>query len=115
MDRGPTTRMLASPRLAHMPRNCRLPSIYRLAGETEAASTSSDPLARDPAMAMLEAALLIADEPLPIRKLVEVAGLADAAMVRRLLKKLQELYDADGSAFELEELAGGFQLMTRPE
>ena len=32
-----------------------------------------------------------------------------------MLKKLQDLYDQAGSAFELEELAGGFQLMTRPE
>ena len=66
-------------------------------------------------MALLEAVLLVADEPLPIRKLVQAAGIADAAAARKLLKKLQELYDADGSAFELEELAGGFQLMTRPQ
>lgn len=66
-------------------------------------------------MAQLEAVLLIADEPLPLRKLVEAAGLSDAAAARRLLKKLQDHYDVDGSAFELEELAGGFQLMTRPE
>ncbi len=68
-----------------------------------------------PALALLEAMLLIADEPLPLRKLVQVTGLADAATVRRWLNKLQDLYDQDGSAFELEELAGGFQLMTRPE
>src|SRR5207247_3514799 len=46
------------------------------------------------------------------RRRTQVTGLPDA---RRLLKKLQERYDQDGSAFELEELAGGFQLMTRPE
>lgn len=76
---------------------------------------SSDPLGRDRTLALLEAVLLIADEPLPLRKLVEATGLPDSATARRLLKQLQDLYDADGSAFELEELAGGFQLMTRPE
>src|SRR6202011_3380028 len=43
------------------------------------------------------------------------AGLADAAEAGRLVKKLQSLYDQDGTAFQVEELAGGFQLLTRPE
>src|SRR5262249_47028928 len=30
-------------------------------------------------------------------------------------KKLQALYEAEGSAFQVEELAGGFQLLTREE
>ena len=32
-----------------------------------------------------------------------------------LVRKLQALYDRDGTAFRVEELAGGFQLLTRPE
>lgn len=106
---------LASPRAGHMPRNRALPLIYRQLGDPGDVGTSADPLGRDRVLALLEAVLLIADEPLHIRKLVEAAGLPDANAARRLLKKLQELYDDDGSAFELEELAGGFQLMTRPE
>jgi segregation and condensation protein B len=115
MFRGFMARSLASSRVAHMPRNQPLPMIHRLQGEVDSQGTSSDPLARDTALALLEAVLLIADEPLPIRKLVQVIGSSDASATRRLLKKLQEHYDRDGSAFELEELAGGFQLMTRPE
>src|SRR5439155_21798363 len=34
---------------------------------------------------------------------------------RRLLRRLQAFYVQDGSAFQVEELAGGFQLLTRPE
>ena len=113
--RGFQARSFAPRRLAHMPRNQRLPMIYRQSGDLDEPGTSDDPLAREPALALLEAALLIADEPLPIRKLVELGGLHDSAAARRMLKKLQAHYDADGSAFELEELAGGFQLMTRPE
>src|SRR5687767_9436109 len=37
---------------------------------------SNDPLARDSALAALEAILLIADEPLPIRKLVQATVMA---------------------------------------
>jgi segregation and condensation protein B len=115
MFRGWTPRALFSPIARHMPRNHRLPAVHRLAADSDEQGESSDPHWREPALALLEAALLIADEPLPARKLVQVAGLADVAAVRRLLHKLQDFYDADGSAFELEELAGGFQLMTRPE
>ena len=97
-----------------MPRNRALPPIHRQVGDADTDAVT-DPLGRDSALALLEAVLLIADEPLPLRKLVHVTGLSEAATIRRLLNRLQELYDADGSAFELEELAGGFQLMTRPE
>ena len=115
MFHGRTPRTLAPPRLSHMPGNHRLPLIHRQQGEVGDDKSASDLRAREPALALLEAVLLIADEPLPIRKLVQVVGLADGNATRRLLTKLQELYDQDGSAFELEELAGGFQLMTRPE
>jgi segregation and condensation protein B len=64
---------------------------------------------------MVEAALLTADEPLPARRLAHAAGLPDAATARRLVHRLQSLYDTDGSAFQVEELAGGYQLLTRAE
>ena len=71
------------------------------------------PHARDGKLARVEAALLIADEPLAVRKLAEVAGLADAAEARACIERLQALYDADGCAFQVEEIAGGYQLLTR--
>jgi len=72
-------------------------------------------LARDAKLARLEAALVLADEPLAAKRLAEAAGLADAWEVHRLAKRLRELYDADGSAFQVAELAGGYQLLTRAE
>ena len=76
--------------------------------------TSGDRLARDPALARLEAVLFLAQEPLPLRKLAGLAGLKDSAEVRRLLERLRQLHDADGSAFAINEIAGGHQLFTRP-
>lgn len=73
------------------------------------------PLARDDRLARVEAVLLAADEPLPPRRLAQAAGLADAAEARRLVRRLRQLYEADGSAFQVEEIAGGYQLLTRPE
>jgi segregation and condensation protein B len=72
-------------------------------------------LARDPQLGMLEAALFAADEPLTARKLASAANLVDGNEARRLVRKLQILYERGGSAFQIEEVAGGFQLFTRAE
>ncbi len=77
---------------------------------------SSIPRARDAKLARLEAALILADEPLPARRLADVVGLVDAAESHEtLIERLKELYDLDGTAFQIEELAGGYQLLTRSQ
>lgn len=100
-------------RTDRFPGNHRLPAIYRLLDDG-AEFAPADPQAREPKLARLEAALMLADEPLPARKLAMIADLADTAEARDLLEKLRKLYDADGTAFQVEEIAGGFQLLTRP-
>jgi segregation and condensation protein B len=90
-----------------------LPWIYRLLDD-RVQHSPTDPQARDPKLARLEAALMLADEPLPARKLAAVADLADTAEARRLISRLKQLYDAGGAAFQIEDIAGGFQLLTRP-
>ena len=95
------------------PGNVALPLALRQRGASVEA-TAFDPLARDAKLARLEAVLLLADEPLPARRLVDVAGLEDAAEARQLIDRLRDLYDADGTAFQIEELAGGYQLLSRP-
>jgi segregation and condensation protein B len=62
----------------------------------------------------LEAVLLLAREPLSLRKLAQSANLADGTEARTLLTELRQCYDARGCAFGIEQLAGGYQLMTRP-
>jgi segregation and condensation protein B len=109
--RGPLARQARD----RFPQNHRLPLVYRLAGDEGEESAGQGELGRDVALARLEAALFAADEPLTARRLAVVAGLADGSEARRLLRKLQGLYDKDGTAFQIEELAGGFQLLTRPE
>jgi segregation and condensation protein B len=63
----------------------------------------------------VEACLLAADEPLTTRKLATAAGVANGNEARRLVRKLQAFYEIDGTAFQVAEVAGGFQLLTRPE
>lgn len=113
---GRTARGSLARRDCHaLPQNWRLPSVYRYVSDAAPASVARGELARDAAMAALEAALLMADEPLPARRLSSVAGINDGNETRRLIRKLQALYDKDGTAFQIEELAGGFQLLTRPK
>jgi segregation and condensation protein B len=69
---------------------------------------------RDPQTALVEAALFLAAEPLTARKLAQLAGLDDATLARTVVRRLNEHYERDGSAFRVEEIAGGFQLMTHP-
>jgi segregation and condensation protein B len=99
---------------ADLPQNRRLPALYRLPAEPDEPAAPGE-LGRDARLALVEAALLAADEPLSPRKLSAAAGMADAAEARRLVQRLRELYERDGSAFQVEELAGGYQLLTRPE
>jgi len=100
---------------AGLPRDRRLPMVYRLLAGERGDPVVKGELARDRDLANVEAALFIADEPLSARRLAQAAGLNDGAEARRLVRKLQTLYDKDGTAFQVEELAGGFQLLTRPE
>jgi len=60
-----------------------------------------------------EAVLLFHRGPVPLRKLAQLAGLADATEARTLLRQLNEIYDRSGSALRVEEIAGGYQLLTR--
>jgi segregation and condensation protein B len=107
--------VLAWPARDRLPRNRGLPALYRVLGAGEPESVGQGELARDGRLALVEAALLAADEPLTPRRLAGIAGLADAGEARRMVRRLQALYDQDATAFQVEELAGGFQLLTRPD
>ncbi|MDH3717202.1 MAG: SMC-Scp complex subunit ScpB [Planctomycetota bacterium] len=63
----------------------------------------------------LEAVLFLANEPLTSRKLAQLASLEDGTQARTLIGQLNKTYDASARAFRVEEVAGGYQLRTRPE
>ena len=66
-------------------------------------------------MALLEAALFLAREPMSSRRLAQLAGLPEGTKTRQLIRELNKRYDQDQSAFCIVEVAEGFQLRTRPE
>jgi len=69
---------------------------------------------RSSKMARVEAVLLVSSSALSLRKLTTLATLADPAEARQLIEQLNVAYDRSGSAFRIERIASGYQLLTRP-
>lgn len=76
------------------------------------AEDDEDPEAK---LQRLEAILFLAREPLNSRKLSQHANLADGTQARTLVRRLNQRLDQSGRAFRIQEVAGGFQLTTRPK
>src|SRR5690606_22516030 len=87
----------------------------RLDPASEQPKAAPDPYHRDASTARLEAVLFLAHEPINTRKLAQLANLADGTEARTLVRRLNDWYDAAGTAFRAEEVAGGFQLLSRPQ
>lgn len=130
MRRAPTTPagQLRSAALRYRPSGrswewCATPSLrHRLAslgGGKGAlpvcAGEADDDDQRQGALQRLEAVLFLAREPLGSRKLSQYANLADATEARTLIRRLNARYDAQGRAFRVVDVAGGYQLLTRPQ
>ncbi len=64
-------------------------------------------------LARLEAILFLAREPLNTRKLSRYANLVDGTRARTLIRQLNERYDACERAMRVQQVAGGYQLLTR--
>ena len=67
-----------------------------------------------PLAQLLEAALFSAGRPLTAEELATLDSDASAADVRVALEQLREHYDFNQHGIELVELAGGYQILTRP-
>ncbi|MCA9096560.1 MAG: SMC-Scp complex subunit ScpB [Planctomycetaceae bacterium] len=66
-------------------------------------------------MARVEGVLLIAGGALSTRKLAQYATLADPTEARTLIKRLNDIYDRCGTPFRIEQVAAGYQMLTRAE
>lgn len=62
---------------------------------------------------ILEAILFVADEPVSIGKLAEIAG-KDEAAVKKALGELVEEYRKEKRGFQLREVAEGYRFYTHP-
>jgi segregation and condensation protein B len=64
---------------------------------------------------VVEALILAAREPLAAARVAQIVPGLSAARVRELAAELAADYEREGRGFELVEVAGGFQIRTRPE
>ena len=59
-----------------------------------------------------EAVLFASDEPLSAERLAGIVGAGSVKDIRKCIETLNEKYDGANSAFRIEQIAGGYQMMT---
>jgi segregation and condensation protein B len=64
---------------------------------------------------IIESLLMVSDGPLSVDRIRQVLDQPDAGPIRKALTELGEEYDARKGGFFLREVAGGYQIRTRPE
>lgn len=64
---------------------------------------------------IIESLLFVSETPLSIGRMAEVLELDDLAAVRAAVGRLADEYERRKGGFYLSEVAGGYQLRTRPE
>jgi len=86
------------------------------ADEADDASDSADASAPPQVnLASLEALLLSTHHPLTAGRLAELLDLETTKPLRKAIKALNEQYASGGRSFRIEQVAGGFQILTLPE
>ena len=66
-------------------------------------------------LAALEALLLTTHHPLTAGRLAEVLALPTTKPIRKAIKQLNETYASTHRSFRVEQVAGGYQILTLPE
>ena len=61
---------------------------------------------------ILEALLFVFSEPVALKRLGEILPDMESAQIRRLVQALNEEYASGARAFSIQEVAGGYQLVT---
>ncbi|MBM4188315.1 MAG: SMC-Scp complex subunit ScpB [Gemmatimonadetes bacterium] len=68
----------------------------------------------NPLAQLIEAALFAAPRPVTVEELQTLDPDVSLAEFRQAIEQLREHYDFDGHGVEMVEMAGGFQIVTRP-
>lgn len=64
---------------------------------------------------IVESLIFAAEEPVTLRKLTDIIEGADNALIQEAIVQLKNEYEIQGRAFQIEEVAGGYQFYTKPE
>src|SRR5262249_22577784 len=85
-------------------------------GEASVEREASEPGGeRDPQRRIVEAVVLSSPDPISAARIAEVLPRCNPSKVRAIVRDLNEEYAARHAAFEIWEVAGGFQMRSLPE
>ena len=73
--------------------------------------THFSPEAEPTLESVVEAVLFTSDEPLSPNRLSDIVG-TSVKQIRQHIKNLNDKYQANNNAFRIEEIAGGYQMLT---
>lgn len=82
--------------------------------DVEPAATEAASAAAPSARQIIEALLFSSDAPLSAARLADFLGDTPIRVVRGLIEELNTTYEASGLSFRIQEIAGGFQMLTLP-
>lgn len=101
--------------------------VSEMAGETDESSVRAraeqqgliaPPASDEPLSARIEALLVATDRQLSEAKLADLLGISGKNVHKAIKEAIDELnrdYDKSGRSFRIERLAGGYQILTRPQ
>ena len=112
-DRPPDFFSWDVPNRLFFPPEFEVPSAKQPSGRPETLPLKEQ--ADDDFVARIEAVLFLCREPLPARRLSQYADLPEGTKIKTLVRNLNRRYDSRQCAFRVMEVAGGFQLRTRPK
>ena len=81
---------------------------------TDPSAAAPPPLSADELDARVEAVLLTADRPLALAKVAEAVEAPGTGEVRQAVTRLNQHYESTTRSFRIEEVAGGYQVLTLP-
>ncbi|MBN1787384.1 MAG: SMC-Scp complex subunit ScpB [Sedimentisphaerales bacterium] len=82
----------------------------------DAGTASSTPSQEITTESVIEAVLFASDEPLSAERIGAISEFnGPPSQIRECIERLNEQYGRSGRAFRIEEIAGGFQMMTLPD
>lgn len=81
----------------------------------EAPAAATEPVDERELHAILETLLFVSHEPVTVDRLAAVLGGVAKAEIRQALEALKSDYEKNERGLQISEVAGGFQLATRPE
>ena len=64
---------------------------------------------------VLETLLFITDAPLPVTRIAQLCEIRNKERIEGALQELRKTYDDEGRTLQVMQVAGGWQLATRPE